>query len=126
MRIFWLVLKLGFELYIFVTASLVHVYTRFRALSYALKLFDDMLVRDMVSWNAMIFGSCQNGNATEALDVLNKMRLEGIMMDLITIIGVGVVSVQCFDQNKALVSFYNMQLIEISPDYLVLLLLLNK
>ncbi|KAG4145303.1 hypothetical protein ERO13_D05G089166v2 [Gossypium hirsutum] len=85
MMIFWLALKLGFELDIFVTASLVHVYTRFRALSYALKLFDDMPVRDMVSWNAMIFGSCQNGNATEALDVLNKMRLEGIMMDLITI-----------------------------------------
>lgn len=44
-----------------------------------------MPVRDMVSWNAMISGSCQNGNAAEALDVLNKMRLEGIMMDPVTI-----------------------------------------
>ncbi|XWS54801.1 hypothetical protein CRYUN_Cryun10bG0120200 [Craigia yunnanensis] len=51
----------------------------------ARKLFDDMPVRDMGSWNAMISGYCQNGNAAEALDVLNEMRLEGVMMNPVTI-----------------------------------------
>ncbi|XP_039062999.1 pentatricopeptide repeat-containing protein At4g33990-like isoform X2 [Hibiscus syriacus] len=88
MRIHCLVLKLGFEWDVFVTASLVHMYTRFRAFSYARKLFDDMPVRDMGCWNAMISGYCQNGNSAEALDVLNEMRLEGVTMDPVTIVSI--------------------------------------
>ncbi|KAB2091611.1 hypothetical protein ES319_A03G203700v1 [Gossypium barbadense] len=88
MRIHCLVLKLGFEWDVFVTASLVHMYTRFRALGNARKLFDDMPVRDMGSWNAMISGYCQNSNAAEALDVLNEMRSEGVLMDLVTIVSI--------------------------------------
>ncbi|KAJ6752517.1 hypothetical protein OIU85_002889 [Salix viminalis] len=34
-------------------------------------------IRDRGSWNAMISGYCQNGNAAEALDVADEMRLEG-------------------------------------------------
>ncbi|KAK6253536.1 hypothetical protein QUC31_015256 [Theobroma cacao] len=85
MRMHCLVLKLGFEWDVFVTASLVHMYTRFRIVGSARKLFDDMPVRDMGSWNAMISGYCQNGNAAEALEVLNEMRLERVMMDPVTI-----------------------------------------
>ncbi|MBA0856558.1 hypothetical protein Goshw_030453, partial [Gossypium schwendimanii] len=88
MRIHCLVLKLGFEWDVFVTASLVHMYTRFRALGNARKLFDDMPVRDMGSWNAMISGYCQNSNAAEALDVLNEMRSEGVLMDPVTIVSI--------------------------------------
>ncbi|KAB2018347.1 hypothetical protein ES319_D08G224200v1 [Gossypium barbadense] len=88
MRIHCLVLKLGFEWDVFVTASLVHMYTRFRALGNARKLFDDMPVRDMGSWNAMISGYCQNSNAAEALDVLNERRSEGVLMDPVTIVSI--------------------------------------
>ncbi|KAE8686467.1 Pentatricopeptide repeat-containing protein [Hibiscus syriacus] len=88
MRIHCVVLKFGFEWDVFVTASLVHMYTRFGAFSYARKLFDDMPVRDMGCWNAMISGYCQNGNAAEALDVLNEMRLEGVIMDPVTIVSI--------------------------------------
>ncbi|KAL1158311.1 hypothetical protein V6Z11_A08G216200 [Gossypium hirsutum] len=88
MRIHSLVLKLSFEWDVFVTAFLVHMYTRFIALGNARKLFDDMLVRDMGSWNAMISGYCQNSNAAEALDVLNEMRSEGVLMDPVTIVSI--------------------------------------
>lgn len=79
------VLKLGFEWDVFVAASLVHMYSRFGFLCVARKLFNNMPVRDMGSWNAMISGFCQNGNAAEALDLLDEMRLEGVKMDPVTV-----------------------------------------
>lgn len=79
------VLKLGFQWDVYVAASLVHMYSRFGFVSIARKLFNEMPVRDIGSWNAMISGLCQNGNATEALDVLNEMRLEGENMDPLTV-----------------------------------------
>ncbi|XVE66827.1 hypothetical protein DITRI_Ditri08aG0110800 [Diplodiscus trichospermus] len=107
MRIHGLVLKLGFEWDVFVAASLVHMYTRFGIVGSARKLFDDMPVRDMGSWNAMISGYCQNGNALEALDVLNEMRLEGVMMDPVTIASVLPICAQLDDLlNGMLIHLY--------------------
>lgn len=77
--------KLGFESDVFVAASLIHMYSRFGLLVIARKLFNEMPIRDMGSWNAMISGFCQNGNAAEALDVLNEMRLGGEKMDPVTV-----------------------------------------
>ncbi|KAG7951826.1 hypothetical protein I3843_12G028000 [Carya illinoinensis] len=82
------VLKLGFEWDVFVAASLVHMYSRFGFLGVAGKLFNNMPVRDMGSWNAMISGFCQNGNAAEALDLLDEMRLEGVKMDPVTVVSI--------------------------------------
>ncbi|KAF2318406.1 hypothetical protein GH714_006715 [Hevea brasiliensis] len=73
------ILKLGFEWDVFVAASLIHMYSRFRLVGAARKLFDDMPSRDRGSWNAMISGYCQNGNAAKALDVADEMRLQGCL-----------------------------------------------
>ncbi|XP_044490723.1 pentatricopeptide repeat-containing protein At4g33990 [Mangifera indica] len=91
------VLKLGFEQDVFVAASLLHMYARFGLANVARKLFDDMPVRDRGSWNAMISSYCQSGNATEALDVLGKMRLEGVKMDAVTIASILPVCAQSGD-----------------------------
>lgn len=77
--------KLGLEWDVFVAASLVHMYCRFQSSGVAFRIFKDMPYRDMGCWNAMISGFCQNGNATEALSLLDEMRLEGIKMDTVTI-----------------------------------------
>ncbi|KAJ1407941.1 Tetratricopeptide-like helical domain superfamily [Sesbania bispinosa] len=79
------VFKMGFEHDVFVASSLIHLYSRFGALDVAHKLFVDMPVRDVGSWNAMISGFCQNGNAAEALCVLNSMKVEGVKMDKMTV-----------------------------------------
>lgn len=79
------VFKKGFEQDVYVAASLIHLYSRFGALDVAYKLFVDMPVRDLGSWNAMISGFCQNGNAAGALDALNSMKLEGLKMDQNTV-----------------------------------------
>ncbi|KAJ7942992.1 Pentatricopeptide repeat-containing protein [Quillaja saponaria] len=91
------VVKMGFEWDVFVAASLVHMYSRFGSVDVARKLFNDMPFRDMGSWNAMISGFCQNGNAAEALDVLNDMKLEGLRMDPITVSSLLPVCVQSDD-----------------------------
>ncbi|KAL9365992.1 hypothetical protein Peur_037191 [Populus x canadensis] len=96
-KIHCLVLKLGFEWDVFVAASLVHMYSRFGLVGDARKLFDDMPARDRGSWNAMISGYCQNGNAAEALDITDDMRLEGVKMDAITVASVLPVCAQVGD-----------------------------
>ncbi|KAF7833549.1 pentatricopeptide repeat-containing protein [Senna tora] len=80
----WL-FKTGFEQDVYVAASLIHLYARFGAVDVAYQLFVDMPVRDLGSWNAMISGFCQNGNAAGALDVLKSMKLEGLNMDASTV-----------------------------------------
>ncbi|KAK0580379.1 hypothetical protein LWI29_001180 [Acer saccharum] len=92
-----LVLKLGFEWDVFVAASLLHMYCRFGLAGVARKIFDDMPFRDRGSWNAMISGYCQSGNAAEALDVLHEMRLEGVNMDPVTIASILPVCAQLDD-----------------------------
>ncbi|XP_044508059.1 pentatricopeptide repeat-containing protein At4g33990-like [Mangifera indica] len=91
------VLKLGFEWDVFVAASLLHMYAQFGLSDVAHKLFDDMPVRDRGSWNAMISSYCQSGNATEALDLLDKMRLEAVNMDSVTVASILSVCAQSGD-----------------------------
>ncbi|KAJ9159828.1 hypothetical protein P3X46_025293 [Hevea brasiliensis] len=91
------ILKLGFEWDVFVAASLIHMYSRFRLVGAARKLFDDMPSRDRGSWNAMISGYCQNGNAAKALDVADEMRLEGLPMDAFTVASILPVCAQMDD-----------------------------
>lgn len=79
------VLKMGFQSDVFVASSLVHMYTRFGFLDVARSLFVEMPSRDLGSWNAMISGYCQNGDADGAMSVLDSMRLEGMKMDSVTV-----------------------------------------
>lgn len=79
------VLKLGFELDLFVVASLIHMYARFGLVIDARQVFDEIPCRDLGSWNAMISGYCQNGNAVEALALFEDMRLNGVRIDPVTI-----------------------------------------
>ncbi|OVA15670.1 Pentatricopeptide repeat [Macleaya cordata] len=78
------VFKLGFCLDFFVSASLIHMYSRFGFASDARNMFNEMPIRDLGSWNAMISGFCQNGKAAEALGVFEEMRLDGVKMDSVT------------------------------------------
>ncbi|KAG8645346.1 pentatricopeptide repeat-containing protein At4g33990 [Manihot esculenta] len=96
-KIHCIILKLGFEWDVFVAASLIHMYSRFRLVHAARKLFDVMPSRDRGSWNAMISGYCQNGNFAKALDVADEMRLEGLPMDAFTVASILPVCAQMDD-----------------------------
>ncbi|KAG9451044.1 hypothetical protein H6P81_011009 [Aristolochia fimbriata] len=79
------VLKLGFECDVFVGSSLIHMYCKFGDVGDAFKTFDEMPLRDLGTWNAMIAGFCQNGKAAEALGVFEEMTKQGVRMGAITV-----------------------------------------
>ncbi|KAF9606370.1 hypothetical protein IFM89_025038 [Coptis chinensis] len=79
------VFKLGYCLDLFVASSLLHMYSRFGFVGDGRRVFDEMSVRDLGTWNAMISGFCQNGKAVEALDVFREMCMEGVKMDSMTV-----------------------------------------
>ncbi|KAL9688399.1 hypothetical protein QQ045_032820 [Rhodiola kirilowii] len=82
------VFKLGLIWDVYVAASLIHMYSRFKCTDLALHLFGEMTFRDMGAWNAMISGLCQYGNASDALDFFTEMRLLGVEMDAVTVAAV--------------------------------------
>lgn len=88
------VLKHGFrfqsgeESDIFVGNSLIDMYVKCGSVEDGSRVFENMVERDCVSWNAMIVGYAQNGYGTEALQIFQKMLLYGEKPDHITMIGV--------------------------------------
>ncbi|EFJ27524.1 hypothetical protein SELMODRAFT_60139, partial [Selaginella moellendorffii] len=54
----------------------------------AWSVFQQMPVRDSVSWNAMLTAFARNGHGEAALDVFLAMELEGLVPDIITFVNV--------------------------------------
>lgn len=87
-KIHGLVFKLGLDLDLYVGSGLVKCYLKFLFMGDAEKVFDELLVRDVVLWNAMVNGYAQVGQFDEALGVFRKMCLEGVEMSSFTVTGV--------------------------------------
>ncbi|KAJ8624325.1 hypothetical protein MRB53_032855 [Persea americana] len=60
-------IRFGFESDIDIMNALITMYAKFGDLCSAWKLFDQMPVRDRISWNAMISGYFENGECLEGL-----------------------------------------------------------
>ncbi|KAG9454246.1 hypothetical protein H6P81_007150 [Aristolochia fimbriata] len=74
---------------VFVGNSLVFMYTRFRDMELAWKLFDRMPKRDLITWNTMISGYVKNGEPGEALKVFFKLVEEAeLRADALTFVSV--------------------------------------
>ncbi|XVF58201.1 hypothetical protein PTKIN_Ptkin07bG0045000 [Pterospermum kingtungense] len=56
---------------------LINMYCKSSLLSFARKVFDEMPVRTLVSWNTLIGSYAQNGEAHEALSLFKLMQREG-------------------------------------------------
>ncbi|KAH9326421.1 hypothetical protein KI387_006599, partial [Taxus chinensis] len=78
------ILITGVESVVFVSNSLITMYAKCDCLEFARKVFDGMVERDVISWNAMIVGYAQNGHANEALVLYKKMQSAGITPDSVT------------------------------------------
>ncbi|XP_068646897.1 pentatricopeptide repeat-containing protein At3g16610 [Aristolochia californica] len=78
--------KSGFFWDITVRNSLLSMYSKSGAPNDAIRLFDEMEVKDTVSYGAVISGCVQNGNAQEALLMFRKMQLGGTEPDIATMV----------------------------------------
>ncbi|TVU10392.1 hypothetical protein EJB05_43917, partial [Eragrostis curvula] len=80
------IVKLGFVQQVFVGNALLHSYAHARLLADSRRFFDEMVDRNIVSWNSMIGGYAQVGNTQEALTLFGRMRREGLFTDEFTLV----------------------------------------
>ncbi|PIN26281.1 hypothetical protein CDL12_00959 [Handroanthus impetiginosus] len=73
--------------YISVANSLISLYSQLHDIYAAGCVFKEMVVKDVVSWNAMIKGFFRNGEAPEAFDLLRDMQfVASIQPDIATMV----------------------------------------
>jgi pentatricopeptide repeat protein len=68
--------------------ALVTMYSKCGTIDDALKLFDAMICRDIISWNAMITGYAQHGRCLESLNLFEQMQSRCIKPNEISFVGV--------------------------------------
>ncbi|XP_022733357.1 pentatricopeptide repeat-containing protein At3g12770-like [Durio zibethinus] len=82
------VLQLGFQQDIFVQTSLLDMYSKCSDLGSARNVFDEMLTRNVISWNTMISAYCRGVRGAEAIRLLKEMRVLGFEQSASTFIGI--------------------------------------
>ncbi|XP_006356335.1 pentatricopeptide repeat-containing protein At1g43980, mitochondrial [Solanum tuberosum] len=80
-----LVIKLGFVSDPVVSTSLVDMYCKYGLIDSATNIFNDLLTRDLISWNTMIFGLAINGESTKSLSLYYELLELGGQPDRITL-----------------------------------------
>ncbi|KAG6571351.1 Pentatricopeptide repeat-containing protein, mitochondrial, partial [Cucurbita argyrosperma subsp. sororia] len=78
-------IKLGFEVYVVVASTVLDFYAKYGVVGDAKKVFDNMILKDTISWNSMISGYGRAGLYGDALDCFTRMLFEGGKMDIMTI-----------------------------------------
>lgn len=81
------VLRTGYDRHVFVHNAVIHFLVSCGFLEDAYKVFDDSSVRDLVSWNSLINGYVRTGRLRQALMLFEKMKMESVEPDEVTIIG---------------------------------------
>ncbi|KAL1209781.1 Pentatricopeptide repeat-containing protein [Cardamine amara subsp. amara] len=67
------VVKTGFVWDLFICNSLIHMYGSFRDRASARKLFDEMPVKNLVTWNSVLDGYAKCGDVVSARQVFDEM-----------------------------------------------------
>ncbi|KAB2623799.1 pentatricopeptide repeat-containing protein [Pyrus ussuriensis x Pyrus communis] len=83
-----LVVKLGFESDVIVASSLVDLYSKAGLVNYAMKIFSNMGVKDLITWNTIIMGLAHNGKVFETLSIFKELASKGAAPDNLTLAGV--------------------------------------
>ncbi|KAD4584641.1 hypothetical protein E3N88_22242 [Mikania micrantha] len=73
-----LALKTGYDIDVFVGSSVVDMYSKCGKIEDARKLFDEMPMKNVVSWSGMIYGYAQLGENEEALWLFKQALFENL------------------------------------------------
>lgn len=79
-----LALKHGFQSNVFIGTALLDLYSKCGLPKDARLLFDEMSLRDLVSWNVMLSCYAVHGLIREAFQIFNSMRFHGFLWDEFT------------------------------------------
>ncbi|KAI5352949.1 PREDICTED: pentatricopeptide [Prunus dulcis] len=78
----------GLISFITVSNALVTLYGKCGSIEDSHRLFNEMNIRDEVSWTALVSGYAQFGKAYETIDLFERMLAHGLKPDGVTFIGV--------------------------------------
>ncbi|TKW34187.1 hypothetical protein SEVIR_2G288000v4 [Setaria viridis] len=81
------VFQTGFASYLYLANSLMDMYAKCGDVESASNVFNGIFVKDLVSWNTMLFGFAINGWANEALMVYDSMKSHEVCPDEVTFAG---------------------------------------
>lgn len=83
-----LVPKLGFQMYMTVGNALVDMYCKCSFMDDALVCFEDMPLKNVISWTSLIIGFGKCGAGLEAIAAFHQMEMSGISPNEITLLGI--------------------------------------
>lgn len=87
--------KSGLNSDVYVCNSLIVMYMKLGCVECAERVFDEMPVRDMVSWNSMIGGYCSVGDGVSSLVFFKEMQNCGLRYDRFSLISaLGAISIE--------------------------------
>ncbi|XP_028792424.1 pentatricopeptide repeat-containing protein At2g46050, mitochondrial-like isoform X2 [Neltuma alba] len=80
-----LILKQSFDSDVSVATALINIYAKHENITDALRVFDKMVIRNVVSWNTLIVGCGQCGHGNEVMEILRNMLREETHPDDLTL-----------------------------------------
>ncbi|KAL4185479.1 hypothetical protein AMTRI_Chr10g6140 [Amborella trichopoda] len=80
--------KLGFNSDVYVGNTLLAFYSSLGNVREALQVFDEMTLKDIVSWNTIIRGYAQNGHGHEALQMFSELQGTSLRPNEVTVVSV--------------------------------------
>ncbi|PIA58838.1 hypothetical protein AQUCO_00500640v1 [Aquilegia coerulea] len=78
--------EFGYKDDVFVGSSLVNLYAKCGKMEKAMKVFDDMPKRDLVTWTTMVSGYAQTGKSFEAIEIYREMQRGNVKGDEIVMV----------------------------------------
>ncbi|XP_074574887.1 pentatricopeptide repeat-containing protein At3g02330, mitochondrial [Curcuma longa] len=88
MQIHAKIIKLELHKDVFISSTLVDMYAKCGNMNDSYLMFEKMIDRDLVSWNAMICGYAHHGHGLEALKIFDRMQLENVRPNHTTFLAV--------------------------------------
>ncbi|KAJ6756022.1 PENTATRICOPEPTIDE REPEAT-CONTAINING PROTEIN [Salix purpurea] len=82
------IIEMGFVSYLHIENALVSMYCKCGNVEDAFHIFENMVGKDIVSWNSMIVGYAQHGLAVQGIGLFERMKSQGVKPDAITFLGV--------------------------------------
>ncbi|RZC87568.1 hypothetical protein C5167_036106 [Papaver somniferum] len=82
-----LAIEYGYKDDVFVCSSVLNLYAKCGKMDEAMRIFDGMPKKDLVSWTTMISGFVRIGGSMEAVSIYRRMQNEGMEGDGIVMVG---------------------------------------
>ncbi|XP_042507130.1 pentatricopeptide repeat-containing protein At1g19720 [Macadamia integrifolia] len=110
------VIRGGMDSCVHVNNALLSMYAKCGRLISARSFFEKMDKKDRVSWNSIISGYCQSGQNEKALQLFEKMQVEGVEPGLVTWNILIASYNQSGDSDLAMELMRKMEILGITPD----------